>query len=198
MIRDRNIQWARQRLYIPVTNFTGYDDALASLADAAPAIVELDALEFAVLPCAANDSVSHIMAFPSMWDITKEIGVRVFWTAVAAASATTDAATWIVLYDQADEDELIIAPATALDTPIVALDVLGTLDNSPLKKTSRGIINANKFDEAAMAGTFAFNIELDAVTTFSGDEPVLLGIEFDYYPMLTVGPINTDKDDQVD
>ena len=197
MIRDRNIQWARQRMYIPVYNFQGFDDAMASLADAAPAIVELDALEHACLPMAANDSVTHIMGFPSNWDITKEIGVRVCWTAVAAASATTDAATWIVLYDQVDEDELIIAPATALDTPIVALDVLGTLDDSPLKITSRGIISADKFDEAALDGLFSFNVELDAVTTFSADEPVLLGIAFDYYPMLTVGPINTDRDDRV-
>ncbi len=187
-IRDKNIEWARQRLYIPVGHMS-LTGAGISMEDTVPALAEVSTSALAGMDMTANDIVAHHLEFPSFWDITKEIGVAVWWTAKDAAIAT-DAATFIVLFDQADEDELIIIPATALNTTIAALDLYGTTDNQALKKTARGVINANTFDESALDGFFAFSIELDAVTTFGADEVILLGISFDYFPRLTVGGIN--------
>ena len=189
MIRDRNIKWARQRLYIPVGHMS-LTTIGVSMHDTVPALVELGTdKEIAAMAMTADDRVTHSMEFPSMWDIEEEIGVTVAWSAKDAAIAT-DAATFIFLYDQVDEDEAIIAPATALDTAIVALDLYGATTDQLLKKTSRGIINANTFDLAALDGFFSFQVELDAVTTFSADEVELLGVIFDYYPRWTVGGPN--------
>ena len=188
MIRDKNIQWARQRLYIPVGHMSLTGGGV-SMENTVPALAEVSASALAGMDMTANDIVAHHMEFPSFWDITKEIGVAVWWTAKDAAIAT-DAATFIILFDQVDEDELIIIPATALSTAITALDLYGTTNNQALKKTARGVINADTFDESALDGFFAFSIELDAVTTFSADEVILLGVSFDYYPRLTVGGVN--------
>jgi hypothetical protein len=195
MIRDRNIEWARQREFIPVAQMdvTG---AGVSHHSTAPALGELGTLDLTDMPMTADDIVTKTMFFPSYWDTKQEIGVRVIWTAVGN-DATTDAATWIILYDQVDEDEQIILPATVLSVPITALDVYGFSTTSNMKKTSRGIINANTFDEAALDGLFTFSVELQAVTTFGADEVSLLGTLWDYYPRWTVGGPNTNKDDRI-
>lgn len=193
MIRDRNIQWARQRMYIPVGHMSLTTVGL-SMDDTVPGIVELGTDKtIAAMALTDADIVAHAFEFPSFWDIEEEIGVTVCWSAKDAAIAT-DAATFIVLFDQVDVDEGFIAPATALDTTITALDLYGATTDQLLKKTSRGIINANTFDDSALDGFFAFNIELDAVTTFSADEVELLGISFDYYPRWTVGGPNLEVD----
>jgi len=188
-IRDFNIEWARQRLYIPVGHMS-LTGAGVSMHSTVPALVELGTdKEIAAMAMTANDAVSHSMEFPSQWDITHEIGVRVLWSAKDAAIAT-DAAHFIVLFDQVDEDEGFVAPATALDTVITALDLYGATTDQLLKRTDRGIINANTFDPSALDGFLSFQIELQAVTTFSADEVELLGISFDYYPRMTVGGVN--------
>lgn len=194
MIRDRNIEYARQRLYIPVGHMSLTGGGV-SMHDTVPALVELGTDKtIAGMAMTANDTVAHGFEFPSFWDITKEIGCRVIWTAKDAAIAT-DAAEWIVLYDQVDVDEAIIAPATVLDTIINSavlnqLQLYGTTTDQVIKRTDRGIINANTFNIDALDGFFSFSIELQAVTTFGADEVELIGISFDYYPMLTVGGMN--------
>lgn len=188
-IRDLNVEWARQRLYIPVGHMS-LTGAGVSMHVTVPALVELGTdKEIAAMAMTANDAVSHSMQFPSFWDVTKEIGVRVLWSAKDAAIAT-DAAHWIVLYDQVDVDEGFIAPATALDTVITALQLYGATTDQLLKRSDRGIINANTFDVSALDGFFSFQIELQAVTSFSADEVELLGISFDYFPRMTIGGEN--------
>lgn len=185
MIRDKNIKWARQRMFIPVWQFQGIIGDLVSMDDVAPAIAEFSTFGFGCMPFAPNDSVSHIMEFPSCWDITKEIGVRVVWGQISGTATQT--ADWILLYDQADEGEVLAAPATVLDTIIPLGDVAGA--TLTWKKSSRGIFAADTFDEAALDGTLAFNLELQA-DTLADDQARLLGVSFDYYPRLTVGGIN--------
>jgi len=185
-IADRNIQWARQRMYIPVGHFS-LTGAGVSMHSTVPALVELGTdKEIAAMAMTVADRVTHAMEFPSFWDVTKEIGCRVLWSAKDTAEAN-DAAHFIVLYDQVDVDEGVIAPATALDTVITALDVYGSTTDQVYKRTDRGIINANTFNEDAKDGLFSFQIELQAVTTFSADEVELLGISWDYYPAWTIG-----------
>lgn len=188
-IRDNDVAWARHRMYIPVGHFS-LTGAGVSMHDTVPALVEVGTdKEIAGMAMTANDAVAHAILFPAVWDITQEIGCRVFWTAKDAAIAT-DAAHFIVLYDQVDVDEAIVAPATALDTVVNAttpLQLYGSTTDQVLKRTDRGIINANTFNEDALDGLFSFNIELQAVTTFSADEVELLGISFDYIPQMMVG-----------
>lgn len=186
MIRDRNIEWARQRLYIPVYNFQGYDDAHAGYGTGGPVNAELTALTFCGMAiAAANDAIAHVMEFPSYWDITKEIGVRIRW-AVDATVATDDAVVWRVVYDQADTDEVLVIPATALDT-VIATQSPSVTTTLTTYRSPRGIIAANTFDEAALDGMFAFLVDVPTLTQFGASEVLLLGITFDYYPRLTVG-----------
>lgn len=187
-LKDRNIAWARQRMYIPVANFQGISGDFVSLDDAAPALVEMGSIGIANLPMAPNDSVSHVMMFPSFWDIEDEIGVRIMWTQIAGE--TTESANWIFLYNQSDVGEALIASATALDTPITLTQVGGVA--STLIRSSRGIINAFTFDESALDGFLTFNVELDA-DTYADDEARLLGVVFDYKPKFTLGGFNVEE-----
>lgn len=193
MIRDRNIQWARQRMYIPVWHFQGYllteaaPNLISSQADGPPALAEFSTLEMVALSMAPNDSITHIMEFPSYWNISEDIGCRVVFGQVGATAGET--ANFIVLYDQADDGEAIIAPATVLTTAVPLSTVVGA--TTTWTRTGRGIINGGTFDESALDGMFAFNIELDADGT-ADDEIRLFGISWDYIPMLTVGRWNAE------
>lgn len=192
MIRDRNIEWARQRMYIPVWAFQGYiltstnPSVITGMDAGAPLMGEMSTFGYkGMLVAAASDAVSHIMEFPSCWDITKEIGVRVRWM-VEGTVATDDAVVFSVVYDQADVAEALVDPATALDTVIATQSpsVTTTLANY---RSPRGIIAANSFDEAAIDGMLAFTVAVPTLTQFGADEVVILGVAFDYYPRMTVG-----------
>lgn len=195
MIRDRNIQWARQRLYIPVWDMQGYllaegaPNTFAGMDAGAPLFGELSTFGYKGLLIGAEaDAVSHIMEFPSFWDITKPIGVRIRWM-VEATVATDDAIVWQLLYDQADVAEALVDPATALNTVIATQSPAATTTLANYR-SPRGIINANTFDEAAVDGLLAFTIIAQTLTQFGADEVVLLGVTFDYVPRMTVGGYN--------
>ncbi len=191
MIRDKNIQWARQRLYIPVTSWTGILETYVST-DGTGIIVEPNGDQnFNGLQCAAGDVLHHTMEFPSFWDITKEIGVRCIWTPDTALVAADDQLLWTFLYDQADEDEVIADAATALSTAI-AIDVISSTQTGQYAylRSPRGVINADVFDEDALDGFFHFQVTATTLTSITDDIPFLLGVSFDYYPRLTVGGVN--------
>jgi hypothetical protein len=197
MIRDQNIEWVRQREFINVTQFNGILETLVSAASTG-AIVEMSTLGYMGMPVSANDQIQHVMSFPSYWDIHQPIGVRVVYVALTAASAN-DSITWEVKYDQADENEALIAPTTALDT-LIAADVITSAQTTAaaILKSPRGIIVADKFDESALDGFFGFYVKCTAISTMGNDEANLLGVEWDYYPRWTVGGPNTDPDDRID
>ncbi len=195
MIRDRNIEWARQRMYIPVWQFQswllaeGTPNTFKGMDAGDPTFAEVSTLGYKGMSIAAQaDAASHIIEFPSFWDITKEIGVRVRW-AVNGAVATSDAIVWTFVFDQADVAEALVNPATALNTVIATQSptVTTTLTNY---RSPRGVINANVFDESALDGLLAFTVAAGTLTSFSADEVVLLGVTFDYYPRMTVGGYN--------
>lgn len=194
MIRDRNIKWARQRMYIPVWQMQGYfldaTPAIAGIDTGAPLFGEVSSFGYnGLLIAAVNDSVSHMMEFPSCWDITKEIGLRIRWM-VEGTVATTDAVVWTVVYDQADSGEACIDAGAALDTVITTQSPTATTTLFNYR-SPRGIINANKFNTDALDGLLAFTIACSTLTGFSANEVVLLGMTFDYMPRLTVGEYNT-------
>ncbi len=195
MIRDRNIEWARQRMYIPVWQFQGYElvegtpNTFAGMDTGAPAFAEVSTFGYkGMLIAAANDAVSHIIEFPSFWDITKPIGVRVRY-AVLATAALDDAIVWSVVYDQADVAEVLVNPATALNT-VIATQSPSVVTAGVTYRSPRGIINANVFDDSALDGMFAFTLAVPTLTQFDADQVSLLGISFDYVPRMTVGGYN--------
>lgn len=199
-IRDNDINFARHRLYVPVSQFQGLipinaapgsqttSDLLTSVADSAPTLIEFGTLGFTGLQCGVADSIQHVMEFPSFWDIESEIGVRVWWTAFPVTSlAVTDTATWLFRYDQADEGEQLTGqPTTALNKAITADAYGGTLTGIWMR-SPRGIINPRTFDRAALDGILRFEVELDATNDFEAAEVYLMGVSFDYLPSVALG-----------
>jgi hypothetical protein len=191
MIRDRNIEWTRTVARIPASDFglgqaaagpTTAAAALQGLDDGAPLAGEVSSFGYyGINIAAAGDSFTTLnIDLPPDIDPTKEIGVRVLWVNDGAV-ATTDAITWLVTYDQVDVGEALAAPSTALNTVIASQSPAATT-TLILKRSSRGIINADTFDETFRQGALAINVEADVLTGFSADEVVFLGLEIDYIP----------------
>jgi hypothetical protein len=197
MIRDRNIEWARQRDYFCYTTFNGYTpDTQASLGAGVPIWADLGSTtELTGLTLDATaDAVSFSIAFPSYWDIQKEIGIR--WHMLQQATAAlTDSVTPTTTYNQSDNGEALVTPATALDTVIPAT-LAPTTTAMATFYTNRGIIAANTFDENALDGTIAFLTDF-AYSGYTNGELHVLGCSIDYYPRWTVGGPNTNKDDRI-
>jgi len=186
-IRDRNIAWKRQRHVIPAHAFNivvASGTNLAGIGNAAPGVLEVSDFGFSGIATAVADDMAAVdFLTPSVMDVSQEIGVRVLYTDIETPVAT-DGVTYIVLYDQVDDNEAMIEPATALDTPLVeALD--GGTTPYVLRRTARGIISANKFDDTARYGALTWRVEHDASTATVDDKAVFLGLQIDYMPNLT-------------
>jgi|10_taG_2_1085330.scaffolds.fasta_scaffold02526_7 hypothetical protein len=182
-IRDRNIEWKRQKRVIPWSDFSliaADGGTLAGPGTGAPVANAISTSGLAGLSMEVSDEASAFdFQTPSTANIHAEIGVRVLYTIDVATPAATDAVTWLVKYDQVDPGEAIIKPATALDTAVAAQadgDTTGLL----YRVSSRGIIDADSVDITAKTGVFTWLIEADAVTTYSAGEITLLGLEIDY------------------
>lgn len=191
MIADRNLHRKRLLKRYPATDFitgqvTGGSTILDSFDDGATQFLEFSTFGFGGMSiAAAGDSFSAILYdFLPLCDLSKEIGVRVIFAADATPGAT-DVVEWVVLYDQADIGEALAAPATALDT-VIATHTPGHTTASRQERTGRGIINANKFDEAAKLGSLAVNIEANTLTNYGADEVKFMALEFDYMPHLLI------------
>ena len=184
-IRDRNIEYKRQKRVIPWSDFSvmktdGSGNVLAGPGTGAPVANVISTTGLAGLSMEVGDEASAFdFQTPSTANIHKEIGVRVLYTIDVASPAATDSVTWLVKYDQVDPGEAIIKPATALNTTIAAQADGGTT-GLLYRVSSRGIINADSVDVTAKTGVFSWLIEADAVTTYSAGESTFLGLEIDY------------------
>lgn len=179
-------------MYIPVVNFSGWgEDAVAAAGTGV--FAEIGDSGLTGLLCTNNDLVYHTMLFPSMWDITKEIGVRVIWSATAETTAA-DAVKWEIKYDVDAENAEIADPATALDTALTlqTLTAAQAVDQGYFR-SSRGIIVANKFSIADLEKMFTFYVKMVTQTTIGNDEAAVIGVVWDYYPHLTVSGQNVDE-----
>lgn len=190
-IRDENLAYARQRLWIPYMSFSGYVEATDTFqsddtGNPIPASVDSGLAGLAFIT-SHDDAIVHAMPFPSFFDITHDIGVRVRWI-VSAAVSVSDIVRWLFQYDQSDDGEAYADPGTALNTVIAAQSpsVTTTLVQY---RSPRGIINANTFDEAAMDGMLAFRIT-GLLTDFEDTDVKFQGVEFDYYPKMMLGGVN--------
>jgi hypothetical protein len=201
-IRDRNIEWKRQKRVIPWNEFgvigTAAATALSALgntgtATAAATTAEVSTFKFAglgITGLAGQDFATLDLQTPSLIDPTEEIGVRVLYTINVASPTATDSVTWLVKYDQVDPGEAFVVPGTALNTDIAAqLD--GGTTGFLYRVSSRGIINANTIDHTAKTGCISWLVECDALTTYVADEIMFLGLEIDYKPLLCVNTEET-------
>ena len=194
-IRDRNIDWQRKSHFIYPNAFIGAvaSTALVSGDTGAMAIVELDTLGWGGLGAGQAADKAQAIDFNVVReaDPTKEIGVRIHWVVDAATGiATDDAVHYVVHYQQLDHGAVIAASSTVLNTPIAAQSPAATTDKR-FYRTSRGIINANTLDFTARAGVMLWEINIGTFTGFEANEPIILGLEIDYMPLLCM---NSEED----
>jgi len=194
-IRDRNIDWLRQKHYIHANRF-GFCATPASAVFGAgePVPTEVSDVGWGGLLIAAAGDTGAAPDFqtPCIADPTEEIGVRVIWSIHAAGTATTDDVTWLVKYDQFDIGEVPVAAATALDTAI-AEHRCGVTTRHSVQRTSRGVINADTLDFTARQGGITWSAEADALD-YDTNEIQFIALEIDYKPLLC---INSEEDEDV-
>lgn len=191
-IRDRQIDWLRQSRIITLAEFFGggsqdNTNKLEQFAAGNPVLTEVSSFGFGGGNiAAAGDTFAALdLQTPRLVDPAHPIGVRVHYMTLGTV-ATTDDITWIVLYDQVDIGEAIIAPATALNTTI-AEHRQGVATTLVCHRTARGIINANTLDFTARQGLLTWSVEADAMD-YDANEIAFLGLEIDYIPLLCINP----------
>lgn len=178
-IRDRNIDALRMQYIIHADRF-GFPSS-TMIGTGPPTAVEFGATGYGHINVAAAGNIAACLDFQfcRLFDPTEEIGVRIFY-GTKETGVVGDDITWIVQYDQCDFGEVLVVPATALDTPIGQhANVGGTLNE--LKISPRGVISADKFDFTSRQGAIAWEIEMDA-DTFEDDTIGLFGLALDYIP----------------
>lgn len=153
------------------------DTLLQSAGTGTPLLEEINSLgQMGLLLDAAGDDVRHHMAIPGDLDRMHPVFLRAVWTTAAAAVGDRDI-TFKILYGcyEAGTDQLA-APATALDTAIVADVPTGTAYT--VEKTAAGVINAGQLS----GDTIGLLTEMDAFDAALTEDKFLLGIEMEYTP----------------
>lgn len=194
-IYDRNLARKRISRFIPFTSFmgsqvTGASTVLDGFGTGAPVITEVSSFGYGAFILEQGDMIACVDFDTLMLaDITEEIGVRVRWVENEASPSATDDVTFVVLYNQADQGTSFVEPATALDTVIANHEPAETT-GLRVRRTQRGIINANTFDEDAREGQLSWRIEADVVGGYSGTVG-FLALEIDYLPQYLALPDDT-------
>lgn len=143
------------------------------------AAIDVQALLLAV----ADDGVEYFGMVPWDVDITKEIGLRAWWTSEAAAVGARDI-TFRVQYGKVGANGVIPAVTTALDTLVTAQAPFGT--SLTLQRGNRGVIKANKLVKTDFF--WGFEVLMTAFNAAFAENKYLLGLEIDYVPRKTQGP----------
>ena len=196
-IRDRNIDWKRQKKVIPWQEFgvmssNGAGNTIASVGNGAPVANHISNFFLTGISIEDDDAVAAWdFNTPSLMDPTEEIGVRVLYTIDEASPTATDDVTWTVLYDQVDPGEAIIKPATALNTVIAAQEDGGTTGYL-YRVSSRGVISADTMDFTAKTGIMSWMVTGTVVNAYDTGVVTFLGLEVDYKPLLCVSTEETE------
>jgi hypothetical protein len=183
MIRNRNIKSLRREHWIPWTKFH-YATTWAGMDTGAPVAVEVSTFGIGASAVRSGHKwAMYDLFIPRNADVRKPIGFRVVWAPLQNTIFSTDDVHWVVLYDQWDFGEAMIAPATALNTAITLQRLAGTTLYVP-HRTKRGIINANSLDFTARQGGLSFSVEASATGfDFANDEIGFMGVLIDYMPL---------------
>lgn len=176
-MRDRSVEWIRKREYVGVNQMAGLDATdFVGTGDVAVHAISTFGFHAARLE-ATTDDIYDARPLPVDFDIDYPLYIRVYWTTEYAGADGT--ATLVVLYDAKADGELMIAPVTALDTVITALDA--TAGAFYFQKTAWGKIKGGTFED----GDFiALQINCSAVAniTIATEYVHVLGYELEYTP----------------
>lgn len=142
------------------------------------ATVDVQGLLLAV----ADDGVEYFGMIPYDIDISKEIGVRCWWTHEAAAVGARTI-TFRVQYGKVGANATIPVVTTAMDTLITAQAPVGTANT--LQRGNRGIIAKDKLAKADFF--WGFEVLMTAFDAAFTEAKYLLGLEIDYMPRMTYG-----------
>lgn len=183
---DKCFEWRPGRLYIPVSEFTGWLGAAGVSAGAgAGAPVQQEISTFGVVGClmdTAADALDHFLRLPGDVDLKRDIKFRVDWT--SGSATTADTIDWKVFYKLIIPDTTTIATATtALDTVIAQDTVAGAYI---WQRTAYGILKGGTLTQNVEV--LMLQVELDAFAAGLTEDKFLLGLEMTYTPKRLRGP----------
>lgn len=183
---DKNFSWRPGRLYIPVSEFTGWLGAAGVSAGAgAGAPVQQEISTFGLVAClmdTADDALDHNLMLPYDVDLNKHIYFRVHWT--SGSATTADTIDWVIKYLAVVPDSTTIATgSTVLDTVIAQDTVIGAYK---YQVTSYGAIKAGTLTQDVEALTI--DVAMHAFAGGLTEDKFLLGLEMAYSPKRMRGP----------
>ena len=179
MISSNKIHRLRQILYIPVTSFQGLGASTAvfdSVGAGDPVFQEINSLGInGCLTPDDNDDIRHFMRIPTNWDRDNNIYVRFIFTTESVTAA--DTITWKFLYALLTPGtDAFAAPATVLDTVLVAQAVTGT--TRTLERTSTpGVLKGGTISDADLYMSFTCSKLSDVGIS---ESIFFLGVEFEF------------------
>lgn len=179
MISSNKIHRLRQIDYIPVTQFQGLSTGgtvFLSVGAGGPIFKEIGASGInGLLTDDANDEVSHFMRIPSNWDRDNNIYVRFIYATKSDVAA--DVITWKFLYGLFNPGtDLLAAPATALDTPLVQETITG-VDLTLERSNVPGVLNGGTIPDADLYWAFTC---IELLETGITEDIYFMGVEFEY------------------
>lgn len=147
-----------------------------------PILTEVGTFGFGAGNIAADgDTFTTIdLQTPRLINPDEEVGVRVWYMTLTSASVATDDITWVVTYDTWNDDEALVNPATACNTPIAEHRAgAGVVTPNTAIRSPRGIINPGSFTWENRGGGVTWEVSSSA-TDYNPDELAFIGLEIDY------------------
>lgn len=183
MILDRNIDWLRKKVRIPVLPMEGYAGVVTphvfiSGGVGANLHQAINSLAIHGLVFAADADAHHFMV-PVPYDVdpASEMGFMVNWT--NGSSTVGDSVLWTILCDFKATDATVALATTALDTILVDDNALATAYQN--QWTSRGIKDAAFLTEAQIRSGALMMLSLVSTTLTDITEDIFpLFIQYDY------------------
>ena len=183
-ISANKLKMVRQRTFLPVQSHGGFlGSAETGLVDAGVTQAEVAAAGYGAAVFASGEQFCWFNLIPNDWDRDNNLYIRVVFT--SASTTAADDFLFTCLYDAIvpNNDDVIILPATALDT-IIPGDTTGTdATGDALKITEPGIINGGSIGNTATYIAFV----IDATTADA--VPEVFGLEIEYTPKLYKGHV---------
>jgi len=193
MLRDAN--FARHRVirripyslfgFLPHTVSTAVDGALG-MDTGTPQIQEFSTAGFGGVSIAATTDQLGVLDlnYIAELDYTQTVGVRVVWTDDVATPAAGDAVGWVVKYliaNPGNAGTALAVGSTALNT-VVASQTPATTVGRKLRRTARGVVNADTFDATDATGGIVWTVKCSTITSYSANEIKFLALELDFFP----------------
>lgn len=204
MLTDRTAQWKRGRYFLPAHMFAGgatHPDHNITQVTGRP----LQGLlwDGSLNGLTTGGKYEGHLIVPQHWDPHWPLGITPIWC--TDQGTANDGVTWLTLLAVKQlNTALAAAAAGALDT-VHGAQVIASAATFLVMRGNRGIKNGD-WSTAALIHTpgirLEFSVEMDAVAQINmgaNEQVWLLGLEFDYVPMLTRAPhmdIDAPLDDQ--